>query len=348
MKLDHILISEDKSILDALRKLNAIRDVSRLILFVHDDNGIIRGSLTDGDIRRSLAKSADIEKSVGKICNKNFVFENAKAGFIDIKKYRNSNIKILPLLDEDMKLVQIIDLGRQRAVLPMEAMVMAGGRGKRLSPLTDDIPKPMLMLGDKPIIEHNIDRLISYGIKKIYISVKYLGDQIKDYFGDGSSKGIEIEYVWEDEPLGTAGALSLVDNFKTNYIILMNSDLFTDVNFEDLYLKLINENSDMVVASTEYKVDVPYAVFETKDDKVINFQEKPSYVYHSNAGVYILKKSLIDKIPKNKFYDITDLMDDVVQNGGQLVHDPIVGFWIDIGKPVDYKQAQEFVKHIGS
>jgi dTDP-glucose pyrophosphorylase len=346
MKLDHILISEDKSILDALRKLNAIRDVSRLILFVHDDNGIIRGSLTDGDIRRSLAKSADIEKSVDKICNKNFVYENAKAGFIDIKKYRNSNIKILPLLDEDMKLVQIIDLGRQRAVLPLEAMVMAGGRGKRLSPLTDDIPKPMLMLGDKPIIEHNIDRLISYGIKKIYISVKYLGDQIKDYFGDGSSKGISIEYIWEDKPLGTAGALSLVDKFDTNHVLLMNSDLFTDVDFEDLYLDLINQNADMAVASTEYKVDVPYAVFETKEDSVVAFKEKPSYVYHSNAGVYILNKELIHKIPKNQFYDITDLMEELVNTGGKLVHNPITGFWIDIGSPVDYKQAQEFIKHL--
>ena len=225
-------------------------------------------------------------------------------------------------------------------------MIMAGGRGKRLSPLTDNVPKPMLALGEKPIIEHNIDRLISYGIKKIYISVKYLGEQIQDYFGDGSSKGVSIEYIWEEEPLGTAGALALVNNFGTENVLLMNSDLFTNVDFEDLYLDMISNEAQMAVASTEYKVDVPYAVFETENNQVTAFKEKPSYVYHSNAGIYILKKSLIERIPKNEFYDITTLMEALVQEDIKLIHSPIIGFWIDIGKPVDYKQAQEFVKHL--
>jgi NDP-sugar pyrophosphorylase family protein len=225
-------------------------------------------------------------------------------------------------------------------------MIMAGGRGKRLSPLTDHIPKPMLPLGDKPILEHNIDRLISYGIKKIYISVKYLGEQLEAYFGDGSSKGIEIKYIWEDEPLGTAGALALVEQFNSEFLLLMNSDLFTDVDFEDLYLDLINEKADMVVASTSYKVDVPFAVFETNERQIQNFKEKPSYVYHSNAGIYMFKSSLINKIPKNKFYNITDLMEELVNEKGKLIHNPILGYWIDIGSPADYKRAQELIKHI--
>jgi len=225
-------------------------------------------------------------------------------------------------------------------------MIMAGGRGKRLSPLTDTVPKPMLLLGERPIIENNINRLISFGIRKIYISVKYLGEQIQDYFGDGSSKGITIEYIWEDKPLGTAGALSLVNHFGTDHILLMNSDLFTDVDFEELYIDMIEQDADMAVASTEYKVDVPYAVFETSGNQVVDFKEKPSYVYHSNAGVYILKKELIQQIPKNEFYDITDLMEKLVKQGNKLVHNPIRGYWIDIGSPIDYKQAQEFIKHI--
>ena len=223
---------------------------------------------------------------------------------------------------------------------------MAGGRGKRLSPLTDTVPKPMLRLGDKPIIEHNIDRLISFGIKKIYISVKYLGEQIVNYLGDGSQKGIRIEYVWEDEPLGTAGALALMNNLSTEHILLMNSDLFTNVNFESLYLKLINERADMAVASTEYKVDIPYAVFETQEGRVTNFKEKPSFIYHSNAGIYILKRSLIATIEKGKYCDITDVMERLVAEGGKLVYDPIIGYWIDIGKTVDYEHAQEFIKHL--
>lgn len=346
MDTERILIDKDVSILDALKKLNSIRDVSRLILFVKDGNDdSVVGSLTDGDIRRSLAKKADLNESVFEICNKNFSFEFETRGFLNLKKYRKKDIKILPILDKNRKLVRIIDLERQKAEIPLECVIMAGGRGKRLSPLTDSKPKPMLPLGEKPIIEHNIDRLISFGIKKIYISVRYLGHQIEEYFGDGSSKGIKIEYIWEEDPLGTAGALSLVKKFDTDYVLVMNSDLFTSVDFEDLYLDMIDQKADMAVASTEYKVDVPYAVFETSERKVIDFKEKPSYIYHSNAGIYILNKALIDLIPKDKFYDITELMENVVNSGKKLVHNPIIGFWIDIGSPNDYKQAQEFIKH---
>ncbi|WP_416384488.1 nucleotidyltransferase family protein [Salinimicrobium sp. HB62] len=343
---ENILISQEKTILEALQRLNTVRDVSRLILFVIDEKQTVIGSLTDGDIRRSLTKNVDLQLKVRDICNKNFFFEYDTPGFLNLHSYRKKNIKILPILGRDKRMVRLVDLEKTRSLLPLECMIMAGGRGKRLSPLTDKIPKPMLPLGDKPIIEHNIDRLISFGIEKIYISVKYLGEQLQDYFGDGSKKGIRIEYVWEDEPLGTAGALALVTDFETENVLLMNSDLFTNVDFEDLYLDMVKNNSDMVVASTEYKVDVPYAVFETDGEKVVNFQEKPSYIYQSNAGIYILNKKLIKGIPKNKFYDITDLMENLVKEGGKLNFSPIRGYWIDIGKPVDYKQAQEFVKHI--
>lgn len=350
MEIGNLLINRNRTILEALEKLNEIlykgAQISRLILFVTDDNKSIIGSITDGDIRRSLIKNADLFMKAGDICNRDFIFEIEPKGFIDLKFYRKKDIKILPILNESKKLVRIIDLDRTRSMLPLECMIMAGGRGKRLSPLTDTVPKPMLPLNGKPIIEHNIDRLISYGIEKFYISVKYLGEQIQEYFGDGSSKGVSIEYIWEDTPLGTAGALSRVKEFKTDHVLLMNSDLFTNIDFEDLYLDLISQEVDMAVASTEYKVDVPYAVFETDNQLVRNFKEKPSYVYHSNAGIYILKKELINKIPKDTFFDITILMENLVKEGGSLIHNPIVGFWIDIGSPADYKQAQDFVKHL--
>jgi dTDP-glucose pyrophosphorylase len=350
MEIENLLIHRNKTILDALKKLNDIlykgEQISRLILFVTDENQSIIGSITDGDIRRSLIKNGDFSLLSGDICNRDFIFEMEPKGFLNLNSYRKKDIKILPILSESRNLIRIIDLERTKSLLPLECMIMAGGRGKRLSPLTDTIPKPMLLLNGKPIIEHNIDRLISFGIKKFYISVKYLGEQIEEYFGDGSKKGVSIEYIWEDEPLGTAGALSLVDNFKTDHVLLMNSDLFTNIDFEGLYLDLINQNADMAVASTEYKVDIPYAVFETDNHMVKNFKEKPSYVYHSNAGIYILKRDLIKKIPRNRFYNITDLMENLVREGGSLIHNPIVGFWIDIGSPGDYKQAQEFVKHL--
>ncbi|WP_423818745.1 nucleotidyltransferase family protein [Salinimicrobium sp. TIG7-5_MAKvit] len=345
MNVEDITIHQDDTIVHALSKLNNIRHISRLILFVVNNQNKVIGSLTDGDIRRSLIEDNNVHKSVGEVCNKDFVFEYIQDSFLNLDEYRKKDIKVLPLLDDARNLKDIIDLEKTKAVLPLECMIMAGGRGKRLSPLTDEIPKPLLPLGNKPIMEHNIDSLISYGIKKMYISVKYRGEKIQEYFGDGSSKGIQIEYVWEDEPLGTAGALSLVENFSRNNILLMNGDLFTNINFEDLYTSFVNSHADMAVASTEYKIDVPYAVFEAEGNQVKNFKEKPSYRYHSNAGIYILKKSLIKKIPKNQFYDITDLMKDLIENKGKLFHNPIVGYWIDIGKPEDYKQAQEFIKH---
>ena len=340
-----VLIHKSKNLVEGLQRLNKLRNLSRLILFVVDDNEKVVGSVT-GDIRRSIIAEQNLQKTLGEIANPDFKRLYQKDSYQSFEKYRKSDIKILPILNSEEKMVDFIDLEYTKAQLPLEAVIMAGGRGKRLSPLTDTMPKPMLRLGDKPIIEHNIDRLISFGIKKIYISVKYLGEQIVNYLGDGSQKGITIEYVWEDEPLGTAGALALINNLNTEHILLMNSDLFTNVNFESLYLKLINEKADMAVASTEYKVDIPYAVFETQEGRVTNFKEKPSFIYHSNAGIYILKRSLIAKIEKGKYCDITDVMEQLVTEGGKLVYDPIIGYWIDIGKTVDYEHAQEFIKHL--
>jgi len=340
-------INENKTILDAIKKLNLIEDVSRLILFVTDDKEKVIGSLTDGDIRRSLVEYKDIDMRLGDVCFKEFTYKIDDNSFIDLKTIRDLEIKMLPLLNKNNQLIKVLDLDKVKSKLPLECMIMAGGRGKRLSPLTDNTPKPMLLLGDKPIIEYNIDRLISFGIQKIYISLKYLGNQIVEYFGDGSEKGIQIEYIWEDKALGTAGALSLVDNFDCDNILLMNGDLLTNVNFEDMYLKLLNNSADMVIASKNYKLDVPYAVFETSKNLITAFKEKPSYNLPSNAGIYIFKKELIEKIPKDEFFDITDLMNLLIDSGKKLLHEPIHGYWIDIGKPSDYKNAQEFIKHLG-
>lgn len=344
--MTNILIGHNKTILDALKQLNTIRDVSRLILFVINELGTVVGSLTDGDIRRALLKDKQLNQEISSVCNYDFIYINEGYSFLNLKEYRSKNIKILPVLTSNNKMVEIIDLDRIKSVLPLECMIMAGGRGKRLSPLTDNVPKPMLMLGEKPIIEHNIDRLISYGIKKIYISVKYLGEQIEAYLGNGSSKGIKIEYIREEKALGTAGALSLVETFNSSHVLLMNSDLFTNVDFEELYLNLISSKAEMAVSSTEYKIDVPYAVFETDGNCVKDFMEKPSFIYQSNAGIYMFSTRLISEIPKNKFFDITDLMQKIVKQNRKLIYIPILGYWIDIGKPADYEYAKNFIKHL--
>jgi len=224
---------------------------------------------------------------------------------------------------------------------------MAGGEGKRLLPLTLTTPKPLLKVDGKPIIEYNIDRLVQYGVKNINISINYLGDQLVDYFKDGSLKGITINYARENKPLGTIGSILLVEEFKFESILIMNSDLLTNIDFADFYNEFVNSNADMAVASTSYKVDVPYAVLEVDgNNRVKSLKEKPKYSYFSNAGIYLIKKSMLQLIPENKFYDITDLMESMLLIKKKIISFPVTGYWLDIGKPEDYKKAQEDIKHI--
>ena len=347
MKNKKFLIDEGKSIIDAIKILNNTTNVSRLILFVINKSKIIIGSLTDGDIRRSIAVDMDLNKNVEEICNRNFIFKYETNSYLELKSIYKKNIKILPILNEDKTLSRIIDLENTKALLPLECIIMAGGRGKRLSPISDKIPKPMLLLNGKPIIEYNVDRLVSYGIKKIYISVGYLSKQIKDYFGDGSDKGIEIKYIHENKPLGTIGALSIIKkDIKSDYLLVMNSDLFTNVDFEEIFNKIYNSKSDMVVASKDYTVDIPYGVFETKNNTILDLKEKPSYTYYSNAGIYILNKKIISLIPKDTYFEITDLMHQLVADNKNIIHCPLRGYWIDIGSPEDYIRAKDFSKYL--
>jgi dTDP-glucose pyrophosphorylase len=346
MDSNQLLINKNKNIIEALAQLSTIRDYSKLILFVIDDDNKILGSLTDGDIRRSLLEHKDLYKKLVHICRKDFSFCYENNKYISFKALTKNNTQIIPILNKDKTLNRIIDLKKQTCVLPIESVIMAGGRGKRLSPLTDSTPKPMLKLGDKPIIEHNIDKLNFFGIKKIHISVNYLGEKIMNHFGNGKNKNIDISYINEDQPLGTAGALSLIKNIKSDYILLMNSDLFTNINLEKMYNKMIDNEADMIIASTDYKVSIPYAIFEKKSsNNIISLVEKPTYTYNSNAGIYMFKKELVNKIPKNEFFDITDLIVELIKENLKIINYPIAGYWIDIGKLEDFNKAKELLKN---
>lgn len=338
------IISHTASIIEAMKQINEIP--GSLTLFVVDEQQQLVGTLTDGDIRRGFINGLILTDSVKKFLRRSFHKVNSKFTVDEFKQARDKGIRLLPVLNEKGQIEKVYDLKKRKSILPLEAMIMAGGRGERLRPLTDKIPKPMLPLGNKPIIEHNIDRLISFGIDKIYISIKYLGQQIVDYFGDGSEKGIQIDYIWEDQPLGTAGALSLVEKFNFEHILLMNSDLFTDTDFEDLYLNTIKQKASMGVATVPYTTKVPYGVFTTKENKITGLKEKPVYTNYANAGIYILNTKILNKIPRNTFYNITDLMEQLIDENQAVIHNPIVGYWIDIGQHQDYKNAQEIVKHI--
>ncbi|MES2828404.1 MAG: nucleotidyltransferase family protein [Bacteroidota bacterium] len=332
----------------ALKALDVLGDNVSRTLFVVDNANRLVGSLTDGDIRRGLLSGLEISDPIGSYMNTNFKFlKNSDDNLELIRSYRRAEINLIPLIDDDYHLLDVLDLKKLRTKLPLAALVMAGGRGERLRPLTEVTPKPMLRVGDKPIIEHNIDRLISYGITEIFISVKYLKDQIMDYFGDGTAKGIHISYIEEEEPLGTIGSLGLISDIAYEDILVMNSDILTNIDFEDFYNFYKLSGATMALASVPYHVNIPYAVLETSGHLISSFCEKPSYTYYSNGGIYLMKFHLKNSFESGEFFNATDLMDNIIADTqSSLVHYPLLGYWLDIGKHNDLIKAQEDIKHI--
>lgn len=347
VKIEKFIIKSNSTGRDALRKLDKLASAGG-VLFIQDKGERVVGSLTDGDIRRGLLKSLQIDDTVDKFMNINYHYlnnmNNVKEQF---RKFKNNQIRFIPLLNKSKKLAKIFDTQDIRTILPIDAVIIAGGKGERLMPLTKDLPKPLLKVGNKPIIEHNIDRLIKYGVSNITICVRHLGQKIKEYFGNGNAKGISINYVMENEPLGTIGSLSLVNDLMHEYTLVMNSDLLTNIDFEDFYETFIEQKADMQVAAIPYNVNVPYAVFELKDDmQIADLKEKPQYTYYSNAGIYLMKKELLRYIPLHKKFDATDLMNLLIVHKKKVTAEPILGYWLDIGKIEDYAKAQVDIKHL--
>ena len=342
----HVIIA-DESARAALQKLELIGDNYSKTLFVIDYSERMVGSITDGDIRRGLLSGNEIYQPISIFMNADFKYIENDDNMLDrISELKNLGIFFIPVLDADKKIVKILDLKKITTVIPATAVIMAGGRGERLRPFTDTLPKPMLMVGDKPIIEHNIDRLMKFGITEIYISVGYLADKIIDYFGDGSSKGISIKFIQEDSPLGTIGALAKLKNISNDHILLMNSDVLTNIDYEDFFKHYLSNNSSMCIASIPYQVQVPYAVLNIKDNQILSFTEKPSYTFYSNGGIYLMNKELQNYIPRDEFYNATDLMQNLISNKEKVVHYPMLKYWLDIGKHQDFIKAQEDIKHV--
>lgn len=343
----NIIISDNKSIKEALEALNKMEGKDRPTLFVVDANNALVGTLTDGDVRRGLLNGKNLNDNLQEIMHKRYRFlQRNQFSLNDIDRLRVEEIELIPLLDENKKIIRILDLKDKKSILPVDALIMAGGEGKRLLPLTKDTPKPLLPVGNKPIIEHNLDRLDAYGVDNIWISINYLGHKLESYFSDGSNKGIKINYVKEQDQLGTLGSATLVENFIHDTVLVMNSDLLTTIDLEDFYRCFKDENADMAVASVPYTINVPYAIMEVEGNQVKSLKEKPSYTYYSNAGIYLIKKALLDKLPKNKFLNATDLMEQLIEKKNKLVYYPILGYWLDIGQLEDYKKAQEDIKHL--
>ena len=200
-------------------------------------------------------------------------------------------------------------------------------------------------MGGKEIISYNFDRLLQFGITNQIVTVNYLSEQIENFCQSYNSE-INFRIVKEDKFLGTAGSLSLIENFINDTILLMNSDILTDINYEDMYKKFIKSKADMLVASIPYSVNIPYAILEHEESQVKSFKEKPKYIYHANAGIYLMKKEILNLIPKTKFYNATDLMQKIIDLDMKLIHFPMLNYWLDIGKPEDFNKAKEDIMNI--
>ena len=342
---DKHCILDNASVKDSLNLLNELAEDS--VLFVTNEKLQLLGALTDGDLRRGFLNGLSFDDALNKFYNHNPFAINYEQNIEDfVDELRKRKIKIVPLINGKNIVVDVFNLTKYDQTIPVDAVIMAGGKGLRLRPLTTNTPKPLLKLGDKRIIDYVIDRCVNYNIKNFWISIGYLGSQIQEYLGDGKERGLRFNYVSEDVPLGTIGAVSKIFNFENENILVVNGDILSSINYFDFYEFFEKNRSDCAIATIPYRKEIPYAVFETKFKRIIGLVEKPTYTYYSNGGIYLIKRKLLEWIPKDKAYQTTDLINDFISKGLNVSSYPLHSYWSDLGNIGSYKRAQEEINNL--
>jgi dTDP-glucose pyrophosphorylase len=335
------LLNPDQNIREALEIIN--RESLRITLVV-DPQLRLLGVVTDGDIRRGLLKGLTLKSLVSKVMNTNPV--TAKLGLARrelVKLMEKEQLLAIPLLEDGivsgLEVLQRVDKVSQHK---NPVLLMAGGFGSRLRPLTDKCPKPLLKIGDKPILEIILDGLIKAGFVNFYISTHYLPEMIHNYFGDGSKWNVNIKYVHEETPLGTGGALSLLSaDIPDLPMILINGDVLSTVDFGGI-LKFHNKNNSVATMCVrDYEYQVPFGVINGADNKIISMEEKPVHRFFVNAGIYVLNPKVWRSVQKNKSIDMPTLLEQFIRIKENVMMFPIYEYWLDIGRIEDYQRAQE-------
>lgn len=340
-----LVVSKNISVENALRKLD--ENHKEGTLFVVDENSRLLGSITDGDIRRGLIKGLSKYDLLIKFINRKpkVILEDA-INFDLISVFKQQMIKLVPIVNERSEILSILNLELAQGKIPLDCLILAGGKGERLRPLTNNIPKPLIKVGEKSIIEHNIDRLISFGVENFWISVKYLGDQIIEKLDHYKSQ-VSINFIEEKEFFGTAGSLSSLKGKTYQDVLMMNSDLLTNINFQKMYDLFKERNADLAVACTTYEKQIPYAVMEINSkEELVDFKEKPIYNHYTNAGIYMIKQYLIDVVPKNTFFDATDLLKQLMDSNQKVISYRMKEYWRDIGKHKDLIEANSDIQNL--
>jgi dTDP-glucose pyrophosphorylase/CBS domain-containing protein len=341
------LVHTDATVRDAIAAIE--RGTAGIALVVREGKRLV-GTVTDGDVRRAILRGVPLSGNVQELLRRDPDSPYAEpitapvgtpadelVTLMHLKK-----INQIPLLDNAGRVVGLVTLSEltRRKELDVPAVIMAGGFGTRLYPLTKDIPKPMLPVGEKPLLEHIIKGLSSHGIRDIWLTVHYRSAQIRDYFGEGRKWNIQIHYINEEEPRGTAGALGLLPKPFDTAFLLMNGDLLTRLNYRALYQFHRDTEAAMTVCVKEHQVNVPYGVVEAQDGLVYGLSEKPISRFHINAGIYMLTPELLRYIPQGNAYNVTDLIRTLIANGQKVVSFPVQGYWQDIGQLPDYEKAR--------
>lgn len=335
----NIAVEPSVSIRDALKVLD---QQSMQIVLIVDSNQQLQGTLTDGDVRRALLAGNSLDSEVALAMNSSPSFGDEKENEVAWrKKMQPKGLRHLPIVNSKRNVIGLFYLKQNIAVSRTNPVVMMlGGLGMRLRPLTESVPKPMLKVGNKPILETIISHIAEQGFTEFYFCINYLGEQIRAYFGDGERWGIRIHYIEEQTRLGTAGALALLPERPHESFIVMNGDLLTKIDLRAL-LDFHQEHQNVATACVrEYSQQVPYGVVELSHERVSQIVEKPVYRYFVNAGIYCLSPSALDKIPSGSFYDMPTLMDDLLADEMAVGGFPLTEYWMDIGQMPDFEQAQ--------
>lgn len=342
--VDKYCVQVDATIKDAMEAID--RNLTGGV-FIVDENKRVIGVVTDGNIRRAILNGHSIYDGVKDIYTTNFKYVNKLVSKQKVKEIMLTfKIRQLPLLDEHGRLSEIYFLDDIISYKKKDnyVFILAGGLGTRLRPLTEKLPKPMLEVGEKPILERIIEQFKEYGFVNFIISINYMGEVIEEYFKDGRDFNVNIQYVKEEKKLGTAGSIKLAEKKLNKPFIVINGDILTGIDF-DSFLNYHKENQyDITVGVRNYEMRVPYGVMVMENELIKSLEEKPTYTFYINSGVYVLNKEVVDYIPYNKEYNMTDLIEDVIKDKGKCGTYSITEYWSDIGHMEDFKKANEDVK----
>lgn len=339
--IDAIKLSLTSTIRDALQIIN---NGAMQMAIVTDEQGKLLGTLTDGDIRRGLLNNLSLEDSVETILHTTPTVATLSDTKEEIlQKALIKKLHQIPIVDEEYRVLGIQEINDliKPATKPNMVVLMVGGLGSRLRPLTEETPKPMLKVGNKPILQTIVEKFAEYGFNEIVLCVNYKSHIIQDYFGDGSAFGVSITYIFEEERMGTAGALSLLTTLPNNPFFVMNGDLLTNINFDHLCNYHLTQNAMATMCVREYDFQVPYGVVNMEGNTILSIQEKPVHKFYVSAGIYMLNPDVIRYIPQNQFYDMPTLFETLIQQQQKAVSFPIREYWLDIGQMEEFERANQ-------